>query len=449
MPTNLLIRFSAGELMSNTGAKNLTNPNGSADSNAHQSSLSREDAGVTQKNLAVDLQGAGKLAVDAVTGVTDIAESLHSTIHRLGGLLGKPKTAHRTRGITGLVYNNIRLITNMVGKGVNLPLSYLADVLDESPSSMRREAVLATLNGILGDHLYSQQNPLAISMQLRHNGRALDSAALEQAVKQSGGRLLIMIHGLCMNDLQWTRRQHNHGEAIADDLGMSPLYLHYNSGLHISENGRKLCEYLQRLLEQPGLAEGVRELHILAHSMGGLVARSACYYAEQAGSRWLNSLQKVIFLGTPHHGAWLERGGNWLDTMLAINPYSAPFARIGKIRSSGVTDLRHGYILDDHWQYNDRFELRLDQRTPVPLPADVNCYTVATTCGKAPGDISDHLAGDGLVPLNSALGIHKNTDLNLLFARENSWIGRGIHHFDLLCKGDVYGVIKQWLSAAH
>ncbi len=61
------------------------------------------------------------------------------------------------------------------------------------------------------------------------------------------------------------------------------------------------------------------ELVIIGHSMGGLVARSACHYAAQARNEWLRRLDKIIFIGTPHHGAPLERGGNWVDVLLGAS----------------------------------------------------------------------------------------------------------------------------------
>jgi hypothetical protein len=49
----------------------------------------------------------------------------------------------------------------------------------------------------------------------------------------------VLLHGLCMNDLQWRRAGHDHGRALARDLDYTPVYLRYNSGLHISTNGRR------------------------------------------------------------------------------------------------------------------------------------------------------------------------------------------------------------------
>lgn len=130
------------------------------------------------------------------------------------------------------------------------------------------------------------------------------------------------------------------------------IYLHYNSGLHISDNGKLFSALLETIIKQ---SSQPTELFILAHSMGGLIARSACHYAKKSGQTWLSFLQKLIFLGTPHHGALLEKGGNWINSLLEISPYSAPFSRLGKVRSCGVTDLRYGNITEADWKDRDRF----------------------------------------------------------------------------------------------
>ena len=252
-----------------------------------------------------------------------------------------------------------------------------------------------------------------------------------------------MVHGLCLNNQQWNRQGHDHGAALARDLGYVPVYLNYNTGLHISENGRMLAEVMEAFVNR--LPRPV-ELVIIGHSMGGLVARSACHYSKTAHHTWLKTLRKIIFLGTPHHGAPLERGGNWIDILLGICPYSAPFARLGKIRSAGVTDLRYGILLDEDWKGRDRFKYSKDNRAAVPLPEGVKCYTAAATLAREPSRLGDHLIGDGLVPLYSALGRHKNADLNLEFPETRRWVGRDMGHLNLLNHPDVYETVKNWLK---
>ncbi len=395
-------------------------------------------------NPSADFRGASRLTIDAIKGITDLVEAMHYKIASLGGLLGKPDQK-RIKGITGMVYRSIHSVSDLVGNGIDGLLDKFNFLIEEKDSSPGREAVLAALNGVLGDHLVKRGNPLAIPMQLRKNGKSLkmEDQSFSELARQTNGKIAVLVHGSCMNDLQWDSQGHDHGAALANDFGFLPIYLHYNTGLHISENGKEFANLIEQIFTK---FPGPVELVIIAHSMGGLVTRSAYHYGKLANHVWLNPLRKIIFLGTPHHGAPLEKGGNMIDNMLEISPYSAPFSRLGKIRSAGITDLRYGNILDDDWKGRDRFEPSGDQRIPTPLPEGVQCYTIAATIGNKSSKLGDGLIGDGLVPLNSALGRHKNPDLNLLFPETHQWIGRNMKHLDLLNHPDVYKAIKKWMK---
>jgi hypothetical protein len=166
---------------------------------------------------------------------------------------------------------------------------------------------------IAGDRLAADANPLALPMELRQHGHALDLAALRASGKATG-KVLLLVHGLCMNDLQWQRAGHDHGAHLAQALGYTPVYLRYNTGQHTSTNGQALAERLEALLQDWPVP--VQELSVLAHSMGGLVVRAACHSAATAGQHWPAALRHMVFLGTPHHGAPLERAGHWVDVLL-------------------------------------------------------------------------------------------------------------------------------------
>jgi len=184
---------------------------------------------------------------------------------------------------------------------------------------------------------------------------------------------------------------------------------------------------------------------IVAHSMGGLVTRSALHYGLLQQNKWTKHLKKIVFLGTPHHGAPLERMGNYLDRLLEAVPYAKPFARLGKIRSAGITDLRYGNLVDEDWQGKDRFEQQVDSRQPIPLPKQVACYSIAATVEKATTLLSPRTIGDGLVPLKSALGEHEDPARNLGFKAHHTWIAYENNHFDLLNDPMVYATMKAWL----
>lgn len=393
-----------------------------------------------------DLHGIGRMTIDAVVGLTDLVEAMHHNIASRSALLGKPP-AGRTRGITGFVYDSIRGVTRLVGGGLDAVLGRLVPFFGDKTSSPEREAVLAILNGVLGDYLEDSGNPMAIRMCLRRGGRplSLEKAALAAAIPDAGGKLLVLAHGLCMNDLQWGER--DRPESFARELGYTPLFLHYNSGRHVSINGRELAGLLEQLVSQWPVV--VESLAIVAHSMGGLVTRSAYHYATAAAMQWPNALRHLVFIATPHHGAPLERGGNWIDLILGANPYTAPLARLGKIRSAGITDLRYGNLVDEDWMGRDRFA-RGDRRKPVPLPPGVPCHAIAGTSGEAPdglsGNLRGHLWGDGLVPLDSALGRHADPARNLEFPESGICIAGNTGHLALLASDATWARIRQWLG---
>jgi len=392
-----------------------------------------------------DLRGISRLTIDAVTGLTKVVEAMHRNIACFPGFSGKA-TQKSMNGITGFVYRNIRRITNITGNVIDAALVRVIPMMSENASSPVRESLLAALNGVLGDYMTDSENPLTIFMQMRQNGQALklERQALTDTIRQPATKLAIMVHGLCMNDLQWNRNGHDHGYAIARDMGYSTVYLHYNTGLHISANGRSFADLVENLVKEWPVP--LEELVIISHSMGGLVSRSACFYGERAGHNWLGHLKKIIFLGTPHHGAPTERGGNHIDFILGISPYSAPLARLGKIRSSGITDLRYGSLADEDWEGRDRFKRCGDMRIPIPLPERAMSYTIAATVGKKRDDIRNILPGDGLVPIDSALGRHKKPDFDLSFPESRQWIAYGINHFELLNHPEVYEKIKEFLQ---
>jgi pimeloyl-ACP methyl ester carboxylesterase len=384
------------------------------------------------------IHGVGRLTIDAVLAITDIVESLHKRISPLSNEKSATEK-EQLSGISGLVYRNIRNVTELVGKSIDAPLAAISKTLDSQPDSASTESLLAALNGVLGDHLLLRDNPLAIPMHLRREGKTLNDVQLTEAIKQSNGKLLIMIHGLCMNDLQWCREGHDHGAELAKESSMSAIYLHYNTGLHISDNGKQFADLLESLV---GLSDSQLEINILAHSMGGLVSRSALHIAENSGHRWPQLLKKLVFLGTPHHGADLEKAGNWIDLVLGSHSYTVPFARLVKVRSSGITDLRYGNVQESDWNTTERFEFSGDKRLPTPLPENVQCFAVATSANE---NIKFPL-GDGLVRVKSALGEHLNPAFILRIPDDQKWVGSNINHMQLLSDPKIYQVLKTWFD---
>lgn len=400
-----------------------------------------------------DLRAVAQLATQATRGVATMAEGVHHAVLGTMGLGGN-KASQRTNGIPGFVYRTVHGVTELVGKGLQAAFTKLEPLLeslvDAPPETPERETVLAALNGVMGDQLAHTHNPLATPMTLRYQGRALNLHALP-AMPAATGKVLLLIHGLCMNDLQWQtsvtddgKPQSDHGATLAAELGYTPMYLRYNTGLHTSQNGHELASMLEQLLAKWPMP--VEEFTVVVHSMGGLLIRSAVHYAQRDGLLWPQQLKNIVFLGTPHHGAPLERAGNWVDVILGSTPFSKPFAKLGQLRSAGITDLRYGHLLDADWVGHDRFTRKPDSRQPLPLPLGVACYAVAATAAGKRSPLADRVIGDGLVPLASALGQHPDPIRQLNFAKANQAIVYRTHHMELLHSPTVTQQLLIWLK---
>lgn len=383
-----------------------------------------------------DLHALARVITDATTGIVDLVEDIHMRVAppRLLGPAGK---------IAPFTYQTIRDATRLIGGGAALTLAQIGELLERRENSPQRRAVLSILNGLWGDYLHETNSPLALPMSFAYGEGAPKS------------KIVVLVHGLCMNSDGWRRGGEadgpgdpdgpvDYGAALARDLGYSPVYLNYNSGLHISSNGRALAIMLEALVDVWPVP--VEELVIIGHSMGGLVTRSACYYGETAAHAWLDPLKATIFLGTPHHGVPLEKQGNLLNMLIDSMPFVAPFGRLGRRRSAGITDLRYSNLVDEDWIGRDRFAPGPDTRCHVSLPAGVRAYAVAAVLGSRADSAAARLLGDGLVPLDSALGMHPAADRCLGFDDSNSWVGYGMNHVDLLGRTEVYMRMADWLA---
>lgn len=393
---------------------------------------------------SADVLGTSRLAVEATAGIIDIVAAIHGAI--LKNAVPSTPAQSGLAASTASIYAAIRTITGVVGNQVDAALSSYISSISDIKSTPEREAVLAALNGLVGDHLAATENPLAIPMRLRRSGRAIEvkRSQLATAIPDVGKNVLLFVHGLCMNDLQWGRNGRNPGLALARELGWTPIHLHYNTGLHVSTNGRALAGLLEKLASEWPVR--LRELSIIGHSCGGLLARSAHYYGTLAGHRWPKLLRHLLFLGTPHHGSALERAGNYINLLLGSTPYSSPIERIARVRSAGITDMRYGNLVDPDWEGTDRFQDAGDRRQLVPLPQGVQCFAVAANKGVGSNKLAQDV-GDGLVSVNSALGRHSDPARTLSFAPAHQCVIHGMTHWDLLRRAAVYRRLHEWLTS--
>lgn len=345
-----------------------------------------------------DLQGLSRLAVQGVSGTTELVEQVHLAIARVSGP-NWPSRTGRTRGITGLVYRSIQGITGLVGGTLDWGLSQIVPRLPTAESTPERDRVLAALNGVLGDYLEGSGNPLALTMTLRQGN------STETALPPGPRRIAVFIHGLCMSAHDWSSdpacaEQVDLPQLLEAQAGYQPLHLFYNSGRSIGANGRDFAHRLDVLLGQQGTAAD--ELILIGHSMGGLVARSAVGQGVLAGQAWTRRVSRLITLGSPHHGAPLEKIGHLIERTLGLTPFSRPFARLGQMRSAGICDLRDGQL---HEPTGAEPEHCQATAIKYSFPQQLRLYTIAGSLARRAAGLKSHTIGDGLVTAGSALGL--------------------------------------------
>ncbi len=396
-------------------------------------------------------RGAIRLAFDSVEGIVNVVEQMHETIARHPlPLAQRPQARTRAHGlIASSIYSLIRGTNATLREGVDLSMKLLPERERTHNRSPQEVAWVSAVNGICGDHLEATRNSLAVDMHFSTPEALLelDPEAIAAALPNASPHLVVFVHGLCLSPFSWRRGgAESIGDTLREARGMTPIYLGYNTGRHISTNGRELSEHLTRLCEAWPVP--VESLSLVGHSMGGLVIRSACWYAQADGAPWLASLQRIACLGTPHHGAALEKAGSLFDRSMQAVQYVDPLI-LSKHRSVGIKDLRHGNLLDEDWAQagaGDDEVPRRDTRRAVPLLEDVDYYFVAASIGRDDRDLKGRLLGDFLVRLGSATGAHREGARRLPIPAENCGIFHEMNHFDLLSDPRVHERIVDWFG---
>ncbi len=311
------------------------------------------------------------------------------------------------------------------------------------------ELAVAILNGAVGDHLARTGNGLATEMICVADGRPLpvERAALRRAFPEASPRIVVLVHGLmCTEDIWAHADGSNYGTMLARDHGLTPIFVRYNSGLPIAENGKALAALLDALvLAYPVPLE---EIIPIGFSMGGLVVRSACHIASVAtlSSRWLPLIRRAIYVGTPHLGAPMERVGRAVAKLLRSvdDPYTQLAAQLADLRSDGVkdlgdADLRH----EDRARGLPRVGLR-DPRHPVPLLPEIQHFLVAGSLSTDARLAS--VFGDSIVPVTSATDGSCVDAATFALPPSHVRIVSGASHMKLAHDLAVYEHLREWCA---
>ncbi len=390
------------------------------------------------------IEGLAQLATTGVARTTDFVQAIYrETILRSLGVYDGSNPNALQQNLSDQIFRLIRTSMKVAGPytahGLRL-IGRLSAQQTEKPLNFPMHLLASALNGVMGDHLVYDCNPLALPMLAfdRHNKVQTGPLA---------GRVVIFIHGLCMTQHSWyPSRYMSIGEQVYRQQDCTVLYMSYNTGRRISANGRSFSKLLNELYTRN---PDITQIDIIGHSMGGLVSRSALFYGKQAGLNWTLLVDHLICLGSPHQGALLERLGFMLQEKVGKLPFAGLLARLGDIRSAGIIDLRWGSVRDDDWEHQTSgrrgdFE---DSRRPAPLPSNIKAYFIAGTMEH------EHLhskareaIGDYLVSVKSALGEHDDPEHQLNVPPERKKILYGVDHMQLQYSQRVIDVVLKWLA---
>lgn len=280
-----------------------------------------------------------------------------------------PKVAHDAvasvayAGVSGGLRGASRGLRRLADRGVGRSVE----------STPRTRLLRSAVNALVGDRLADGKDPYALPMVLRSDGADVvpDGAGFARAYPAATGEVVVLVHGLGENDDSWDFRAQRHGrtydDALHEQTAATPVRLRYNTGRHVSDNGAELSDLLADLVAAWPVP--VTRLHLVGHSMGGLVVRSATAHGVAGRAAWTEIVATVVCLGTPHLGAAMERAAHAGSRVLSAVPESLPFATVLGARSAGIVDLRHGYVTRDEWHGQDLTARWGDGRLAVaPLP---------------------------------------------------------------------------------
>ncbi|HUA70654.1 MAG TPA: alpha/beta fold hydrolase [Solirubrobacteraceae bacterium] len=398
-----------------------------------------------------EIVALGDLAGDAAAGATEQIHEMHKGIagrvwRRVGPASIPVRIAHDR--IARTAYSAAGELTRTVVRAGAHAAG--AAQSPDSPSVQRSpagRALVSALNGVFGDALVRRGNALALPMAFRRGGRDLELTRTElaRAYPHAKPRIAVFVHGLCETDDAWKLGSERHvpyGQRMEVELGYSPLYLRYNTGRHISENGREFADLLERLIGAWPVA--VDEVVLIGHSMGGLVARSACHYS--ARSACVAKVRHAFTLGTPHRGAPLEQVTNAASAALARVPETRPLAKALNIRSSGIKDLRYGYLVDECWMDQDCDAFLRNSSREIPFLPTARHYFICATLSREPDATVGRIIGDLLV-LQPSAWAHPGRGKRLQFPIEHYHHLGGVNHFDLLNHPAIYDQMRRCLSS--
>ena len=190
---------------------------------------------------------------------------------------------------------------------------------------------LSLLNGMIGEYLEKENNPLSVQMGFYHRSNKLDlNDSLDTQIDfPLTNKVVIFVHGLTNLENVWDYPpddgttssivshyidvfldsaapviNQNYGTKLQKEHGFTPFFLRYNSGLSLEKNGRNFSTLISKLISTYPIK--IEEIILVGYGMGGQVISHAQHAADKSNAAWLNALSRCLYLGNIYESSMLS-----------------------------------------------------------------------------------------------------------------------------------------------
>ncbi|MFB5649063.1 esterase/lipase family protein [Leptospira wolffii] len=269
--------------------------------------------------------------------------------------------------------------------------------LDDADSVVKKKLFEnIPISSIVGESFAGLVTTSEIQASFRLNGKDVSHEDVLADWKSSGlAKIMICVPGLFCDESLWTKNGETPLSDIMRNIGYYPVFLRFNPGAHISDNGSRLLRLLHVFLDLPELSG--EQVDIVSYSQGGLVFRSALYQARQGEFDLSSRIRKAMFISSPDGGSYIEKAGFWLGLGAEVMPVF-PLQVIGFIgnqRSDAMKDLSHGIIREEDWKNGSHLSRYAKDLYFGELDA-MDAYQAYSLIAEEEGDWSSWI-GDGIV----------------------------------------------------
>ncbi len=287
----------------------------------------------------------------------------------------------------------------------------------------------------------------------RANGEDILAEEVANRFIQSGlKKAVLLLPGLLCDETLWRGPGNPEAmEKLFASLGIFPIPLRFNPGLHFSENGKAFLELFEDIHSLPAFRD--KKFHVISYSQGGLILRAALYLSQKNQSSISPFIDKAVFISSPDGGSYLEKLGFWLGLTLEKSrlPGVQMAGIIGNERSNAIKDLSHGIIRQEDWENSEKNPLsglehlvRYSSERYFGELDDLDAYQIYSVISKEENSLWQWV-GDGIVETGSLTYLSDRVFRKKSRPEHRVWELPGLSHFQIMHSEANQKILKELL----